>query len=55
MFAKPILQSHAATKAFFCISNIVVRNKKPLQDGEIVKQTFLYAGNVSLVELKNKD
>jgi hypothetical protein len=55
MFAKPILQSQAATEAFFCIANIVVRNKKPLQDGEIVKQTFLYAGNVSLNELKNKE
>lgn len=54
-FAKPILQSQAATEVFFCIVNILVRNKKPLQVGEIVKQTFLDAGNALLNELKNKD
>jgi hypothetical protein len=42
-------------EVFFCIANILVRNKKPLQVGETVKQTFLDAGNVLLDELKNKD
>jgi len=55
MFAKPIMQSQAATDAFFCMANILIRNKKPLQDGEIVKQTFLDAGSVLLEELKNRD
>ena len=32
-----------------------MRHKKPFQDGEIVKQTFLDAGNILLNELKNKD
>jgi hypothetical protein len=42
-------------EVFFCIANILVRNKKPLQVGETVKQTFLDAGNVLLNELKNND
>jgi hypothetical protein len=49
------MQSQAATEAFFCMANILMRNKKPLQDGEIVKQTFLDAGNVLLEELENRD
>jgi hypothetical protein len=49
------LQSQAATEVFFCIANILARNKKPLQVGEIMNQTLLDAGNVLLNELKNKD
>lgn len=54
LFVKPLLQSQVATEASFHIVNVLVKPKKPFQDGEMVKQAFLEAGNVLFDKLKNK-
>jgi len=40
MFAEPTMQSQAATEAFFCMTNILMRNRKPLQDEENSEANF---------------
>lgn len=54
LFAKPLLQSQAGTEASFRIANVLVKHKKPFQDGEMMKQAFLEAGNVLFDKFKNK-
>jgi hypothetical protein len=49
LFARSVFQSQEAVQAIFCIANILVKYKKHLQGGKMVKQAFLDAGNVFLI------
>lgn len=53
-FLKPILQSQAGTEASFRIANVLVKHKKSFQDGEMLKEAFINAGNVLFDKFKNK-
>lgn len=54
MFTKPVHQSKAATIASFKISYLLAKNKKPFEDGTVVKEAFLEAGETLFANFKNK-
>ncbi|KAL3279120.1 hypothetical protein HHI36_016634 [Cryptolaemus montrouzieri] len=54
MFSRPAKQSKAATIASFKISHILAKHKKPFEDGSVVKETFIEAGETLFGDFKNK-
>lgn len=54
MFTQPVHQSKAATIASFKISYILAKNKKPFDDGTVIKEAFLEAGEALFANFKNK-
>ncbi|XP_045465147.1 general transcription factor II-I repeat domain-containing protein 2A-like isoform X1 [Harmonia axyridis] len=54
MFTRPVKQSKAATIASFKISHILAKHKKPFEDGSVVKEAFIEAGETLFAEFKNK-
>ncbi|XP_024084337.1 uncharacterized protein LOC112127492 [Cimex lectularius] len=54
MFTRPAKQSKAATIASFKISHILAKHKKPFEDGSVVKEAFIEAGETLFGDFKNK-
>ncbi|XP_057671177.1 protein FAM200C-like [Diorhabda carinulata] len=54
MFTRPAKQSKAATIASFKISHILAKHKKPFEDGSVVKEAFIEAGDTLFGDFKNK-
>ncbi|CAH1110459.1 unnamed protein product [Psylliodes chrysocephalus] len=54
MFTKPLEKSKAATIASYKISHILAKNKKPFDDGVMIKECFLEAAESLFVNFKNK-
>lgn len=54
LFVKKIEQNEAATIASFCVAKVLAKHKKPYQDGEIMKQAFIEAGEAVFEGFKNK-
>ncbi|XP_023309706.1 general transcription factor II-I repeat domain-containing protein 2-like [Anoplophora glabripennis] len=54
MFTKPLEKSKAATVASYKISHILAKNKKPFEDGVMIKECFVEAAESLFVNFKNK-
>ncbi|XP_057659285.1 uncharacterized protein LOC130895759 [Diorhabda carinulata] len=54
MFTRTAKQSKAATMASFKISHILAKHKKPFEDGSVVKEAFIEAGETLFGDFKNK-
>uniref|UniRef100_A0A8D9B6H1 Uncharacterized protein n=1 Tax=Cacopsylla melanoneura TaxID=428564 RepID=A0A8D9B6H1_9HEMI len=53
-FVKKTLQNEAATIASFRVAKVIARRKKPYQDGEMIKEAFVEAGEALFAGFKNK-
>ncbi|KAK9702553.1 hypothetical protein QE152_g29870 [Popillia japonica] len=51
---KPDLKSKAATLASFAVTEILIKRKKPFEDGEMIKEAMQRAGEILFNDFKNK-
>jgi hypothetical protein len=54
IFSKPVNKANAATIASYKITEILAKKKKPFEDGNVIKECLVVAGNSLLNEFKNK-
>lgn len=54
-FIKPVTLCKAATIASFRVSRVLAQHKKPLADGEMIKEAFLEASESLFQSFKNKN
>lgn len=53
-FTKPDTKSKAATLASFVVTELLIKRKKPFEDGEMIKEAMYKAGEVLFYDFKNK-
>lgn len=53
-FSKTLDKNKAATEASFRVSKVIAQNKKPYEDGELIKAAFLEAADTLFDNFKNK-
>lgn len=53
-FTKPDSKSKAATLASFAVTEILIKRKKPFEDGEMIKEAMQRAGEALFNDFKNK-
>jgi hypothetical protein len=54
IFSKPVNKAKAATIASYKITEILSKKKKPFEDGNVIKECLVVAGDSLFNEFKNK-